>query len=307
MGDCTPTYIVIRQGSRAIARASLWLVRNEPLRLPKSLRLGLRLFFQYRPLLICRSPLADTSGLILPEGSLREEAFRQLMMAARRELQRQHGSFLILDFLDPGQPVRTYGFRDFVFDTPGTRMDLEWPSFDAYLAQRDHRGRWHYKNSLSQADKMNLKLTKGKRVSDVQTAAALIENVFRKHGAPFNPWMRPFLENLEMVDGSWMEIRRKDRLVGCVVGVRDAGMQLGTALGLAKDIPFAYFRLIYALLEDAFEHEVKSIRLGSGAYEFKRRLGFRLEQNNHVAVSGAGSLANGLMDLISPRSNAYGN
>jgi hypothetical protein len=41
--------------------------------------------------------------------------------------------------------------------------------------------------------------------------------------------------------------------------------------------------LLYESLSVAFEHRVRLLRWGSGAYDIKRRLGFELEANNNTA------------------------
>jgi hypothetical protein len=52
--------------------------------------------------------------------------------------------------------------------------------------------------------------------------------------------------------------------------------------------PGAYFLLLYAALQEAIEHQVRIVRLGSGAYDIKQRLGFQLENKNYVMVSVPG-------------------
>ncbi len=302
MGDRKPTYLIVRQADRMVAGATLWRIHDEPLPLAWGLQAGLHFFFRRRPLLICRSPLADKSGLMLPNGPIREEAQALLIAAARQELRRQRGSFLLFDFLGTDGPNLPHDFKLLSMASPGTRMEIQWPSFQAYLQQRKQHGRWHYRKTIEEAGQRGLKLTKQRAPGNAGAAQALIENVFRKHEAPFSPWMRAFLENLGMVDGTWMEVRQGDRLVGCAAAIRDQGVQLGTALGLEQDIPYAYFLLMYAIVEEAFEHQIKTLRLGSGAYEFKRRLGFVLEDNNRVGVMGAGSLSRWLTGLAVPGS-----
>jgi hypothetical protein len=68
--------------------------------------------------------------------------------------------------------------------------------------------------------------------------------------------------------------------------------------GLSEGIPYAYFLLIYATIQEAIEHNMKAIRLESGAYNLKRRLGFKLEDNNHTVLSGAGLLFKILTRLV---------
>ena len=98
-----------------------------------------------------------------------------------------------------------------------------------------------------------------------------------------------------MVDGTGLEVRIGKRLVGCGLIFEDNGAQMTTALGLAENEQYVYFLLVYASLEAAFEKHVRLLRWGTGAYEVKERLGFKLVQDNFVAFRGT----NGLTNLIS--------
>jgi hypothetical protein len=55
-----------------------------------------------------------------------------------------------------------------------------------------------------------------------------------------------------------------------------------TALGLAENVPYVYFMLIYESLKIAFERQIRLLRWGSGAYAVKQRLGFSLEDNHTI-------------------------
>jgi hypothetical protein len=170
---------------------------------------------------------------------------------------------------------------------------MEWESFEAYLKAGNKKDRQHYKHSLRDAEENGLVLSKHTTVNDVETALRLIKNVSIWHGSAPNPWMRGLLENFSMIDGTWLEIRKDEQLVGCGAVVRDNRFQLATALGLEDDVPSGYFLLLYAALQDAFEHGVRLVRFGSGAYDVKRRLGLHLEDTNHamVTISGIASRA----------------
>ena len=81
--------------------------------------------------------------------------------------------------------------------------------------------------------------------------------------------------------------------------VRDNKFQLTTTLGLEDDVPGGYFYLLYAALQEAFEHKVRLVRFGTGAYDVKRRLGFHLEDTNHAMVIFAGLPARAARKLAS--------
>ena len=303
MSDCEPTYLVARNGEIPIASAALFRIHNEPLPLPEVARRFMESVLKHRPLLVCRSPLADTSALLLPGEPLRDEALTLLAETAHAEFKKQRCSFLLFDYLlteqlrYPGWPQT---FEPVTISEPGTYMPMEWESFDAYLEAGNKHDRQHYKRSLREAEKNGLVLTKTRTISNIDRALKLIRNVSIWHGSAPNPWMRGLLENFSMIDGTWLEIHKDGELVGCGAVVRDNKFQLALALGLEDDVPGGYFLLLYAALKEAFEHKVRLVRFGSGAYDVKRRLGFHLEDTNHAMVAMAGIASRAVKQLVHP-------
>ena len=294
MADCPPTYLVAWDGDTPVASAALFNIKNEPLPLPKVARRFMASVFKKRPLLVCRSPFADTSAMLLPGEPLRDEVLTALTQTAQEEFKKQRCSFLLFDYLLTEQlkyPSWPAGFEPITVSEPGTYMPIEWESFDAYLDAGNKKDRQHYKKTLREAENNRIVLTKHKSIPDVDAALALIENVSIWHGSAPNPWIRGLLENFSMIDGTWLEIRRGEKLAGCGAVVRDNRFQLATALGLEDDVPGGYFLLLYAALQDAFENNVRLVRFGSGAYDVKRRLGLHLENTNHAMITMAGFTA----------------
>jgi hypothetical protein len=291
MADCPPTYLIAWDGKTPVASAALFRVYNEPLPLPEVARRFMASVFKHRPLLVCRSPLADTSALLLPGEPMRDEALTTLGQAAQEQFREQRCSFLVFDFLLTEQlryPAWPAGFEPVTISEPGTYMPMEWQSFEQYLEAGNTHDRLHYKRNLGEAEKSGLVLTKHKTISDIERSLRLIRNVSIWQGSAPNPWMRGLLENFSMLDGTWLEIHKENELVGCGAVVRDNKFQLATAIGLEDDVPGGYFLLLYTALQEAFEHKVRLVRFGSGAYDVKRRLGFHLEDTNHAMVTMAG-------------------
>lgn len=291
MADSQPTYLLAYDGDQAVAGAAFFKVHNEPLPLPSVARQFMASILKHRPLLICRSPLADTSAMLLPGGEMRDLALTAIANAAQEQFKKQKCSFLVFDFLLTEQlkyPGWTPGLEPITVSEPGTYMPIEWESFDAYLDAGNKKDRQHYKKSVREAEEAGLVLTRHTSISDIDTALNLIRNVSIWHGSAVNPWMRGLLENFSMIDGTWLELRKEGKLVGCGAVLRDNKFQLATALGLEDDIPGGYFYLLYNALQEAFEHNVRLVRFGTGAYDVKRRLGFHLEDTNHAMVAFAG-------------------
>jgi hypothetical protein len=300
MVDCPATYLIASENKVPIASAALFKVYNEPLPLPEVARRFMASVFKHRPLLVCRSPLADTSALLLPGEPLRDEALTTLAKAAREQFKQQKCSFLVFDYLLTEQlryPTWPEGFEPITVSEPGTYMPMEWESFEAYLESGNKHDRQHYKRSLREAQDNGLVLTRHRSISDVDRALRLIRNVSIWHGSAPNPWMRGLLDNFSMIDGTWLEIHKEGELVGCGAVVRDNKFQLATALGLEDDVPGGYFLLLYTALQEAFEHGVRLVRFGTGAYDVKRRLGFHLEDTNHAMVAMAGITSRAVKQL----------
>jgi predicted N-acyltransferase len=302
MADCPPTYLLAYEDDKLIARASLWLVRNEPLppMVPAGVRTLVSALLKRWPLLICRSPMANASGLILPETGRRESVLSELASKAL-DVGRQFGaSIAVFDFLNESEAQDWPS--DFVttkLPSSGTVMENRWQTMAEYLAHGNKKDRQHYKRSLREAEKLGIRLTRLNRISDVDTALKLIRNVEQRYASPPNPWIRSLLENIEMADGTWLEAHIGESLVGCGLIFEDNGAQMTTGLGLAENEPYVYFLLVYASLEAAFEKRVRLLRWGTGAYEVKQRLGFALESDNFVALAGTNYLTNLISRLAS--------
>src|SRR5688500_9432340 len=291
MKECEPTYLIAWNGDTPVASAALFKVHNEPLPLPEVARRFMASVLKHKPLLVCRSPLADTSALLLPGEPLRDEALSVLAKAAQQEFKKQRCSFLVFDFLLTEQlRYRGWpqGYEPLTVSEPGTYMPIEWDSFETYLKTRTENEHQYFKKSLREAEENGLVLSRHKDVPDIETALRLVENVSIWQGSAANPWMRGLLTNFSMIDGTWLQIHKDEKLVGCGAVMRDNRFQLTTAFGLEDDVPGGYFLLLYAALQEAFEHNVRLIRFGSGAYDVKRMLGMHLEDTNHAMATIAG-------------------
>jgi hypothetical protein len=232
--------------------------------------------------------------MLLPGEPLRDEALTTLAEAAQDQFKKQRCSFLVFDFLLTEQlkyPSWPSGYEPITISEPGTFMPIEWESFEAYLEAGNKKDRQHYKKSLKETSENGIVLSRHTTVPDVEAALALIKNVSIWHGSAPNPWTRGLLENFSMIDGTWLELRKDGKLIGCGAVVRDNKFQLATALGLEDDVPGGYFLLLYTALQEAFAHDVRLVRFGTGAYDVKRRLGLHLEDTNHAMVTMAGFTA----------------
>jgi hypothetical protein len=288
MADCQSFYILLTYNDVPCARATFWQIANEPLPIPGYLFPAAAALLRRWPLLICRAPLAYTSGLVLPDSDLREAAQQQLAQTALELLKKQADAFAIFDFLAAPEAIGwPQPFTAATIADPGTLMPLNWPTFEAWLEAGDKKDRQHYKRTQREAEKLGLRLTRHLSAQRLDEALPLIRGVEQRHGSPPNPWVRGMLENMTLVKGTYLTVTLGEKLVGCGLLLEDNGAQMTTALGLAEEVPYVYFMLIYESLKIAFERQTRLLRWGSGAYDVKQRLGFQLEDNNTLLYATA--------------------
>jgi predicted N-acyltransferase len=302
MAGQAPFYILVYEGTALLARAAFYRVADEPLPLaPGLLRSAAGQFFRRWPLLICRSPFSGLSGLVIANFAPRAAVLEQVCGAALAQARAWQVSFVFFDFVEreltrfAGWPQR---FRALMVNQPGTFLQIAWPDFEHYLSHLAKEERYHYRRIQRKARESGIFVTRHSRVDDLESALALIANVERKHTAAPVPWTRALLERLGQADATWLTAHVENRLVGCGLSLRDNGGQFNTALGLAEDVPYVYFALLYESLQVAFEQQVQVVRLGSGAYDVKRRLGFETENNNFIMAASPNFALQFLLDRM---------
>lgn len=287
MSDCQPIYLLAYEGDTLIARASLWLMQNEPV--PKMLgrmRKPATAIFKRWPLLICRSPLSYASGLVFADESRRPDILPEFTNTALYVARKQRASFIVFDYLSKTNIHNWPDYFSIMADLdPGTKMENRWMSMDEYLASGNKKDRQHYKRVLREAEKLGITVNCHLVVPNINEALALIRNVEESHGALPNPWARPMLEHMQMVNSSFLTARIDEQLVGCGLVFEDNHAQMTSMLGLVKEVPYVYFMLVYESLRMAFERKVRLLRWGSGAYDVKQRLGFSLEDNGSLVFT----------------------
>lgn len=289
----TPVYIVLSQGGEPVARATFWLKRREPLPISSYIvRSLMQAVLQRWPLMMCQTSLTSASGLVLPDSPLRDAALTTIAQVAQESAKQNRASFLFFSYLEhdetkwAGWPA---ALRAVMVPDPGTRLLITWPDFEGYLQHLSKSARKDYRRHCNRAADLGIEVKTHKAVTNLDEAMVLIRNVERHHGTPPNPWARTVLENVNMVDFTWLTAEMDDRLVGCGLLLGDRDTRFLALLGLDYSVQYAYFQLVYAAIRCAIEQGVHVLRGGGGAYELKRRLGFQMESNNHGVFAGTGS------------------
>lgn len=289
--DDRPVYIVLSRGNEPLARATFWLKRQEPLPIPSRAVHGLwNTMLRRWPLLVCRVPLANISGLILPDPPLRDTALKTITQIAQDQAQQCQASFLLFDYLE-GHETQWAGWSDAftpaTVTDPGTRLVITWPDFESYLKHLRKSVRKDYRRHRNRAADLSIEVAHYPTVTSVDEAMVLIRNVEKHHNSPPNPWARAVLENAHVVDATWLTVEAEGQLVGCGLTLGDGGIRFLALLGLDYDVRYAYFQLVYAAIRCAIEEGTRILRGGGGAYEMKQRLGFQMESNDHVTFAAS--------------------
>ncbi len=286
-----PTYIVLSCRGEPVACGTFWLTRREPLPIsPPMIRSMIEALVRRWPLLICRSPLTDTCGLILPGPPLRRAALKTISQVALDQARSARASFVVFDYLAHPTSVEP-GWDEFFapvsIANPGTSLAVTWPDFDSYLSQLSSKTRKNYRRNCRITQRLGIELSLYPAVQAVPEALALIRNVERRHHETPVPWMQGILEHASMVDTAWVAAMIDERLVGCELLLGDGDEWLVTAIGLDYSVRYVYFMLGYADIRYAIERGIRRLRWGSCSYEFKQRMGFQLEDNNSITFAAS--------------------
>jgi predicted N-acyltransferase len=286
LADDLSFYVTLVHEGQPVARATFWLRRQETLPTSSHLvRLVAGRIFRHWPLLVCRSPLSGTSGMILPRTPLREAALEALVQVAQELAGVHRASFIMFDYLEPTQMALTGWPAEYVRvpDTsPGTRLAITWPDFDSYLAELGKKRRYNVRRDYRLVADQGVTVVRYPAVADLDRAMELHRLVNRRHKAPTADWMRQAMASTEMVDAVWLAAEKGEQLVGCELMLGDRGSWLVTGLGLDPGTRNVYFVLGYEDIRYAIERGAHTLRWGSGIYDVKERLGFEPEAYNNL-------------------------
>lgn len=297
LSDCLPLYIILSQSGEPTARATFWLKKREVLSLTSPfLQAGVSFLLQHRPLLICESPFAGVSGLVLPSAAKQRASALDLIAQAALEAGRTYqASFILWNYLEQAEASQSGWRPEFVtmsFSDPGTHLTLVWNSFETYLSHLSYKTRKNYRRYCRAAERQGIEIRRYATVpyGVAERAHELIRNVERKHGASPTPWLSPLLDHAPMVDGIWLAAEQQGHLVGCELMLRDGEAWLVTLPGLDYTATNIYSLLGCTDIACAIESGAKTLRWGSGLFETKKRWGFELEDNYHQIYTGSGRL-----------------
>jgi predicted N-acyltransferase len=292
LSDCSPTYVTLSHDHEPVARGAFWLKRQEWLPIASTaVRYGADQLLRRWPLLMCAAPLASAPGLVLPESLLRGTALKTIADVGLDLGVKNRASFVLFSYTKENE-VHQVGwpeaFSAISFSDEETSLEITWPDFESYLKHLAKSTRRNHRLHCKQADGMGVVVSTHSSVSDVNRATALIQNVERYHHMGRRPWTRAMLENAHLVDSIWITAHIGGRLVGCCSVIGDGDTQIATLLGLDYSIQqyiYVYYQIMYAAVQSAIERGAKVLYGGGGAYELKRRLGFRVLPNDYLMIA----------------------
>ncbi len=296
LSDCIPVYILLSQASQTVARATFWVKRWEGMPISSRIaRFFIEALLRRWPLMICHVPFANRSGLILPEHDpLRKAALKEIAKVAQHEARQYSVSFLIFDYLkdESLKDIMPLNFKPMSGLESGTQLSVRWPNFEAYVRDLGQRTKKNYHRHWREANRQGIKVQAQSSFTHRDVAMQLIRNVENRYGGLTYPWSRPLLENMDMVDSTWITVEQDGRLLGCELVLGDGDIQFVSALGLDYSVDHIYFLLGYTDIRLAIEKGIRELHWGSGVYETKQRFGFQREDPTYLAYAGQGALFN---------------
>jgi len=284
--DDIPLYLILSSGGEPVARATFWLKRQETLPIASSVvRRLVATILRRWPLLVCRSPLSSTSGLVLPQPPMRDLALKTIIRQAWELAQQHRASLLLFDYLERQAldwPVWQDGFVGVPDLHPGTYLPISWPDFESYVSHLDKKRRYNIRRNYRLVADDGIQIKRYQTVTDVGRAMELHERVNARYRSPTDSWMRRAMEQAGMVDAVWLAAKKGNSLIGCELMLGDRGSWFVMCLGLDYDVQNVYFVLGYEDIRCAIERGARVLRWGTGTYDVKRRLGFMTESNSNL-------------------------
>lgn len=238
------------------------------------------------PLLICQIPGWASGGLALPtDGPAKQaEALRLIRAALLREASASRAAFLVFGRLNPAQSALAHSTNQLgmVSMDAETVLHITWPDFETYTASLSASMRKDMRRHDNRARDLGLRIEHTREFAQhSERLLELIQAVEGKHGsADSQIYRRDLFETLEqsLSDKSVMLLARiGDQVVGCGLLLEDQGVLRLAFLGRDTNLKYVYFQLFYEAIRHAITSHCRVVRAGTGAYDFKARLGFQNE------------------------------
>lgn len=290
-------YVVVSDSNQPIGGAMFFALHREQLPISQPiLRCLVERYLARWPLLTCRTPtLTRHHGMFVPSASSQHEAILTAIKSAALGIAHEcRASFLLFDYLTEMELNLPWGrfvrLRDYL--DVGTYLPITWDRFGDYLAELRERSKssyQDYRKHTKRAEDMGIRVTVESHVSHIDEAIPLIRNVDQAYRQPPFPYTRQILENASQAPGAaWVTAHIDTRLVACGLLLHDPVNAVCTPVLYGRDysVDYAYFCTYYEVIRFVIEElRAKTLIGESGAYEFKRRLGFIRDRRNNLVFT----------------------
>jgi predicted N-acyltransferase len=305
MGANLPIYIILSSQGKPVARGTFWLVHNELLPISKLARALFQPIIRRWPLMICRVPLMDMLGLIVPEPPLRDDAIATIVQIAREQAKKYKASFIIANGLEREESEWNGWPDDFIpfkFSSPLMGMNIVWSDFEDYLKHLHKSARKTYKQHCRFSNEQGLQTVRGELPMagspEFNRALKLIANVANRHHSPPSPWARGMLEHADMIGHTWVTVEKDGRMMGCGILLEDGDHRLFSLVGLDYSVKFAYFQLYYERIRCTIEQGARFLWCGRGNYFFKQHIGFNVMNREYIVWTAMNTRIQRLMTSL---------
>lgn len=298
-------YLVVFDDDQPVGGAIFWVINDEPI--PSTNHLVQSLLARYlraRPLVVCRTaPHTNHTAIFLPANTdQRERVLTEIRRTAVDLVRQHHGSFFLADFLSPVEINypwdNFYRLEDFLND--GTYLDVEWDTFDDYLASLKDVSKKTVKNIRNNtrlAQTSGIIISAQHKLSSPDQILRLIAMQRKHYQMVFNPAeisrTIDALSRLPETNYRWMMAHCDGSVVACELLLFDEENRAATVALYASDhaAKYAYFLLSYEDIRCCIEEfHAKIIFYGSHCYEFKHRMGFENDLRNNLVFYPAARL-----------------
>jgi predicted N-acyltransferase len=239
------------------------------------------------PTLRCAVPIAYEAGLVLTSS----DGVAELMTAIRQVAWRERALLTTISNLsaENWRVLAGHGCRP-LSHWSGATLDINWSTFEAYLASRPRKDRQEIGRMQRRAERDGITVgAETLDVADAQRARQLIQNVLDRHQAT-DVFATDLLGRTLAMLGDAAQVivaRQSGRLIGCTVLLRDHNEALVKWLGLDYTRTWntaTYHMLLRESIAQAIERGIKRLRLGATAYSTKEQFGVHPDERLNALV-----------------------
>jgi uncharacterized protein len=282
--DQQPRYVLLRRGGR-LEGAAICSVERHFAHPALQRRAGWLL--RRLPTVRCAVPVVSDYGLVFRPGVDEERVTLTLLAGVRRLAIRERALFTTVSHVPrygrTWQSLRAAGCAP-LSNWRNTTLDMQWSSFEAYVAARPGNDRREIRRMQRRAERETISVEPASvGECDLPSLWKLIENVQKRHNAD-TTYADDLLDRASALLGPEVHLllaRQSGETIGCAVLVRSQDELIAKWLGLdyARTLNTAtYFILLAASVELAIKLGVHRLRLGASAYSTKQQFGVATEE-----------------------------